>query len=488
MGAQWIEFNKAAEKESGSTQLPDRFDGFYESNGLIPYESGITPDSIRACGKASSIIPQCVEAYQKNVTGFGSMLEYIAGENDKNKQAAAEWDLADELLKTCVLDKTLESFLSDLVNDLEYCASAYIEVSRDGGLPALYRVPPDDMRCTEHKKEVTIKYKRLIKGQVKEYSQRKWVRLYAQKRRNEIVWFREFGTKAEDFPEAKNEIIHLRIGSDGPYGEPRWFGNTPGVVGSRKAEELNVNYFENGRMLSFILTVINGKLTDSSLELLKGVKGSDSQGGILYLEAEGEDVGGPMDEKKEKVQIKLDKLNDLLQQDALFLEYGKEKRSDILSAFRLPPIYVGRSDDYNLATANTARRITEEQVFIPYRKWLMDEIFNNRLFPEMGIHRVRAGLRGPKIVDPDERKQLLDYLADRGIMLVRHLIPIAEEVLGTIIDESKYTEEYLDTPIAQLVNAVPDESFALTDTTEDKVVAIAKQMLRNAEKKVGHHV
>lgn len=53
-------------------------------------------------------------------------------------------------------------------------------------------------------------------------------------------------------------------------------------------------------MLSMILTVTNGKLTKQSMELLKNVKGSQSQGGILYLEAKGEETGGPMDEKVEK--------------------------------------------------------------------------------------------------------------------------------------------------------------------------------------------
>jgi capsid portal protein len=68
--------------------------------------------------------------------------------------------------------------------------------------------------------------------------------------------------------------------------------------------------------------------------------------------------------RERKSTDQLDKLNDLLQNDALFLEYNREIRKEILSAFRLPPIYVGQSDDYNLAISNTARRITEEQVFI----------------------------------------------------------------------------------------------------------------------------
>lgn len=225
--------------------------------------------------------------------------------------------------------------------------------------PTLYRINPKFVRCTRETDKVTIKRKRLIRSskKVEEFSQDIYARKYAMKRGQSVVWFRSFGTEGQG-----NQIIPLKLGNDGPYGEPRWFGNAPGVVGSREAEELNVSYFSNGRMLSMLLTVTNGRLTKQSMELLRNVKGAQSQGGILYLEAIGEETGGPLDEKVEKVAIKLDKLNDLLQQDALFLEYGKDKKADILSSFRLPPILVGQSSDYNRATAQAALRFAEEQV------------------------------------------------------------------------------------------------------------------------------
>jgi capsid portal protein len=225
---------------------------------------------------------------------------------------------------------------------------------------------------------------------------------------------------------------------------------------------------------------------------LSKVKGSQSQGGILYLEAKGQETGGPLDEKVEKVSIKMDKLNDLLQQDALFLDYGKEKKADILSSFRLPPILVGQSSDYNRATAQAALAFAEEQVFEPYRKWIMNEIFNKRLFPAMGIFRVKAVLRAPSIIDPADRKAMLDFLADRGIMLVRDLIPIAEDVLGTTIDESKYSEGYLDTPIAQLASSQPalldPEGQGDADDLQERVSVIAKRLIRKAKSEVGVHV
>lgn len=486
--ATWVPFTKEEGRHiPSSAQLPDVFDSLYDHHGLLPFESGNDPASCRQLVKNSNIIPQCIEAYRRNIAGYGIALEYLPGESDQT--AKDEWDRAERFLETCNLEDSPDEIIGQLIEDLESTGMANVEVAWPelSEFPTIFRMDPKHVRYTRESKQVTIKRNRRITStkKVEEFSQEIWARRYAMKRNNTVVWFRLFGTEGTE-----NQVIPLRIGNDGTYGEPRWFGNAPGIVGSREAEELNVSYFSNGRMLSMILTVTNGRLTKQSMEMLKNVKGSQSQGGILYLEAIGEETGGIMDEKIEKVAIKLDKLNDLLQQDALFLEYGKEKKADILSSFRLPPILVGQSSDYNRATAQAALQFAEEQVFQPYRNWIMDEIFNKRLFPAMGIFRVKAVLRGPSIIDPEDRKTMLDFIADRGIMLVRDLIPIAEEVLGTTVDESKYSAEYLDTPIAQLANSQPAILDPDTDTDglQDHIVTIAKRLLRQGGKELGTHV
>jgi PBSX family phage portal protein len=490
--ATWVPFAKEEGKHiPSSAQLPDVFDKLYDAHGLLPFDLGNDPASCRQLVKNSNIIPQCIEAYRRNIAGHGIALEYLPGESDET--AKDEWNRAERFLETCNLEDNPEEIIGQLIEDLESTGMANVEVAWPTGseFPTIFRMDPKYVRYTRESNKTIIKRKRRISStkKVEEFSQEVWTRRYAMKRSASVVWFRLFGTEGE---EGENEIIPLRIGNNEAYGEPRWFGNAPGVVGSREAEELNVSYFSNGRMLSMILTVTNGRLTKESMELLKKVKGSQSQGGILYLEAKGQETGGPMDEKVEKVAIKLDKLNDLLQQDALFLDYGKEKKADILSSFRLPPILVGQSSDYNRATAQAALQFAEEQVFSPYRKWIMSEIFNKRLFPALGIFRVRAVLRGPKIIDPADRKAMLDFIADRGIMLVRDLIPIAEDVLGTTVDESKFAIEYLDTPIAQLAFNQPTildpEKDSDTDDLQDRVAVIAKRLLKQADKEANIHV
>ncbi len=477
MTAMWIPIAKA-EESAQSTQLKDAdiFSSSYDEHGLI--RPTAAPLACTETAKRSNIIPQCITAYKNNITGYGCALEYR--ENESDQTAKSEWDIADRFLQTANLEESVEELLNKLIDDLEHCGNAYVEVARGGGLPALYRIPPEYMRCTREEKREEIKYRMLVQGKVEEFTQSRWTRRYAQKRGTNIVWYREFGA-----PGTENEVIHLKVGT-GVYGEPRWFGNSPGIVGNRKAEELNLDYFEDGRMLAMILSVTNGELTEDSIEAIKQAKGSKSRGGILLLEIMGYEKGTGASEEKEKTSLKLDKLNDLLQQDALFIEYNREKRKETRSAFRLPPILTGETEDYNRATSDNALRVAEEQVFQPYRKWLMDEIFNKRLFPSIGVYRVRAILRSPKITDPDERKQLLDFLADRGIMLVRHLVPIAEEVLATTIDEKAYPEGYLDTPIAQLLSTRSYDAELEPSTPQEQLSMVAKRLLRKVEAE--HHV
>ncbi|NOJ74117.1 hypothetical protein [Paenibacillus alvei] len=123
-------------------------------------------------------------------------------------------------------------------------------------------------------------------------------------------------------------------------------------------------------------------------------------------------------------------------------------------------------------------------------QYFLAEIFNKRLFPAIGVHKVKEVLRGSKIIDPEERKGMLDFLADWGIMLVCHIIPIAEDVLGITIDERKYSDEYLDTPIAQLAISQPDafQMSSDTDDIQEHVVTVAKRLLRQGTAEAKVHV
>lgn len=116
---------------------------------------------------------------------------------------------------------------------------------------------------------------------------------------------------------------------------------------------------------------------------------------ILVLEAETTSNG--LDDKNvAKVEIK--SLADMLQKDALFLDYDDKTRDKILSAFRLPLVYIGLSNDYNRATVVAAKELAEEQVFQPERKKI-ENLFNRRLLMGYNFRYVELKLGAPEIVD-----------------------------------------------------------------------------------------
>src|SRR5690606_38882508 len=114
----------------------------------------------------------------------------------------------------------------------------------------------------------------------KKIKRRKRFRRYVQMIDQEKVFFKEYGDPRimdlrngkfdESTPEhlQASEIYHFKIGS-GTYGKPRWLGNLISLYGARKAEELNLMYFQNGRHIPAAITVSNGKLDDESYNQLQ---------------------------------------------------------------------------------------------------------------------------------------------------------------------------------------------------------------------------
>ena len=162
-----------------------------------------------------------------------------------------------------------------------------------------------------------------------------------------------------------NEILEFAIGTE-PYGEVRWIGQVLGVDGSRKAESLNNNYFENGRHTPLMIMIKGGTLTDESFEKLQqymnDIKGAAGQHAFIILETESSD--GRVDfDQSDKPEIEVKDLANILQKDELFQNYLDNNRRKVQSSFQLPDLYVGYTTDFNRATAQTAQEVTEEQVF-----------------------------------------------------------------------------------------------------------------------------
>lgn len=169
---------------------------------------------------------------------------------------------------------------------------------------------------------------------------------------------------------AANPVRHRRIYSTrSPYGLPRYTGHLFCIFGSRAAEEINFTTFKNNNVPSLAISVSNGKLDDESLERIEefveaSIQSDDNYSKFLLLEAEPV-MEGMRDPGAMKIEIT--PLTREQHSDALFVNYQNNNDDRVRRAWRFPPIFVGKSEDFTGKTIDASRKLADEQVFQPER-------------------------------------------------------------------------------------------------------------------------
>lgn len=469
-------------------------DGFnYEADDVI--EPPYNIKELKQMAEYSTILQQCIDAYKTNILGFGLGVEYTFDFNaenapeEKKKAAEKEWTQLEEFTRYMNYDESAEVVLGYVLEDREKTGNGFVEVLREGtGKPAgIEYLDAQYLRVCKLSDPVDVEFRYTENGQVKSLQRKKRFRKYVQQVNTKKVFFKEYGDPRvmnsttgeyrEDTPSnlVASEVIHFKIGS-GTYGVPRWIGNIVNMYGARKAEELNYLYFKQGRHVPAAITVENGMLSESSYEQLQeymnGIEGSDNAHKFLLLEVEGIPKKDEISNDEEPANVKVDikSLAEILQEDALFLEYDEKTRNKIRSSFRLPPIYTGESQDYNKATADTARKTTEEQVFQPERMIITGKL-NTLFLPDLDLWHVRLILNGPDFRDPLEIAKVLTPFIQAGAVSPNDLRDLAGRILGKTLEE--WPEEEYHRPI----EAKPKASTSLLDTVFQKSASSQNELV-----------
>ncbi len=454
-------------------------------NGIIepPYRI----EDLQQIRENSTILGQCIDAYKRNIAGFGHEMQYKQNDAEETDDMKKEWSFVDtEIIPFFSFDKPFKEILEGAIDDRETTGNGYIEVIRNASNQPdqLANMLPQHMRVTRKDEELQdVKY--IVNG--KSITRKKKFRRYVQIVDNNPIYFKEFGdprflnkktgkfSKESFGGENATEILHLKIGN-GPYGIPRWVSHVVHMVGARKAEELNLRYFKQGRHVPMAMIIKNGLLDDESeaalSEYATSIEGEENQHKFLLLQlkaGEDESTGEPV-----PADIELKSLADILQNDALFLEYDDKSRQKVQSAFRLPDIYVGYSRDFNRATADAAREITEEQVFEPERNSL-EFIINNILLLPYELKHVYVNLRKPEISNTEDLVKMLDVLSKYGGTTFNDLREVAAKVLNK--DLEPFESEEASRPIALVLQTIKKaseqkttESIQKSDTPADLVM------------------
>lgn len=181
-----------------------------------------------------------------------------------------------------------------------------------------------------------------------------------------------------------NEMIFLTAIQDvgTGYGVPRWINQIPSVLGSRKAEEFNLEFFNSGGLPPALVLVQGGQLSAESRKDLTNYlagKAKFKQRGVI---AEVHAIGGSLDGGAGSVRVTVERFGDERSKDSMFGQYDARCGDHVRQSFRLPPLFLGQSQDQNFATAYASYMVAEAQVFRPEREEF-DEVINVKIMREI---------------------------------------------------------------------------------------------------------
>ena len=485
--------------EKAETPLQITEQEAYSAGDWIKPENDLK--GLRALVKHSTILPQCIRAYKNNIAGFGIGVRYV-DDTDETPEKAAEFEKASEIIELLNIEQDTKQVFEDIVEARETYGIAYLEVIRNIAGEVVQIEFIRDTPSIEKTKPLEPYISSIYYHHGKETERKKRYCKYRQDVGGKSVYFKEFGDprimdsrdglylkegETLELEYQANEIMDFTIGTE-PYGEVRWIGQVLGVDGSRKAENLNNNYFENGRHTPLMIMIEGGTLTDDSFEKLKtymnDIKGESGQHGFIILETESTDGRADFDET-EKPKIEVKDLASMLQKDELFQNYLDNNRRKVQSSFQLPDLYVGYTTDFNRATAQTTQEVTEEQVFQPERKSLAWAI-NNRLLNEYQFRYVEAYFLEPDLSNMDDLFKLLTVGNNAGGLTPNMAKRLIYEAVGEVAED--YPDDWGNMPLAyhnsqnsgfdisSLTMSLQKQIEKAASNHDDEIVAVMKEV------------
>ncbi|AHC30434.1 portal protein [Rhizobium phage vB_RleS_L338C] len=441
--------------ELNSKQVEDPFKKFYTDNmsDLAIAEPPYSFLALLRMTQENAMLRQCLEAMVTNVEGHGYRMAYIGPEKkgetggEDSPAAAAELETLEAFFDAPNDSYSLVELRTRARWDLESLGNAYIEVGRNqkGEVTSLWHIPAHLMRITNTDNDATpVKAKLARKSGVVEQTVNKYFRRFVQIVGTKKVYFKEFGDPRKIDPangqvndtlvheDTATEIIHLRLYNPGSiYGLPRWLTQAPSIKGSRQAELTNLEYFTDNAVPAMVIMVSGGHVDQASLDSLEehmqGVRGRKAQHRIVMIEARGDEHAAAENGTIAPPKLEIKSLQGDRQGDALFQEYEKDCHAKVRSAFRLPPIFVGLSEDYNYATAKTAFEVAESQVFGPERA-IMDDMINRKVLATWEVKNWQFRSNPPRISDPEEVIKAIETFNQVGAMTPNVAVGLANEM------------------------------------------------------------
>lgn len=372
----------------------------------------------------------CVEAMVTNIDGTGFDIAQDTGDAlDRPPQKPHEDPSIDALwdfFKEPYPGMSFVTLRKSVRRDLERTGNGYMEILRNtkNNIVFARHVDAKMMRLVKLDEAVPVDMAVTRKGETVSMKLMQRQRRYVQYVNGiGIVYFKDFGVTRDlnkktgkwaqpgqrlKANERATEIIHFTVLPDAhtPYGVPRWINQLPSVLGSRKAEEFNMEFFDNGGVPPVMIILQGGVLSNETRRMIEQKVGGPATKKNRVQVFEMEPSGGTLDSPGASKVI-VERFGADRQHDSMFENYDNKCEVRVRRSFRLPPIFVGQAADYSFATAFASYTVAEAQVFRPERDEF-DEVVSIKLIPALGYPGYKIISKAMTIEDATLRLQGLE--------------------------------------------------------------------------------
>lgn len=455
----------ALERAEGTPLVPDAFLNYYShfmnKDGVELIVPPYSMESLEKLVFENNTLAQAISAMEVNVDGTGYTVIKDGIPSSTPEESA-------DILKSFEEIYPGMSFVSLrrlLRRDVEIFGNGYMEVIRavSGKITFLNVVPAATMRLVtlDSPVQVAVNVHRMgadlaVKMMMSE-------RRFASLEGNQIIFYKQFGSTRKlhrltgQWETAKSpvpldqeatEVLHFTAVkvSKSPYGIPRWINQTPSAVGSRKAEEINLDFLRAGAIPSALIFIQGGSMAAPVRQELNTFLRGNGKGtqriAVLETYANSGDINS-----NSNVQIKVERFSSEQQKDSLFENYDARCERRIRSAFRLSPLFVGQMDDFSYASALISYLVAETQVFAPERVEF-DELFNVTIMrsfaPGWKLKSIPLNIK-------DATVQINGLVAAKGLVSNESWVAELNKVLSAALDP-KAEEEVLQDRSSTRVN------------------------------------
>lgn len=411
------------------------------------------PGTLYSLITQNNILSQCVEVMEVNIDGTGHSIDL----KEDAKENETEKVLLENFFNEPYPGKSMISIRRSLRRDMETTGNGYLEVIRNAAdeIAFINHCDATITRLLMLDAPVMTEKEVMRGGKQVKMKMHMRERRFVQEINQNKTYFKQFGSKrdldkdtgkwAEEgrrlpIEKRASELIHFTISREPktPYGSPRWINQLPSILGSRKAEEYNVEFFDAGGLPPVLLIIQGGTIGDTVKEQIQAhLSGKGAKHRAAIVEATS--TSGTLDSTG-SVQVKVERFGAERQQDAMFQTYDDSCSTHVRTSFRLPPLFTGQAGDYSFATAYASYLVAEAQVFWPERE-LFDSVINHTIAKELGSKDYRFRSLPLSMVDVQNQLKALEMVADKHISGEELVAKLNEIVgLGMQYEEQKQPE------------------------------------------------